>query len=154
MTKTFVADEFCDFLDPNKICDNCGACLNLSKADLHAIRIEEISKNIEENSIVESDLDNLMFNENENDLDWTELMNKAKKIDPTLNRDEIEKLLFIENNNLKEELENLDFEFELEEKESFEEEIIYLEDLNLEESELEEETIEIFPGLRRLKSKK
>ncbi|MGL4850457.1 MAG: hypothetical protein ACRC28_16315 [Clostridium sp.] len=162
MTKAFIVDEFCDFLDPNKICDNCGACLNLSKADLHAIKIEEISKNIDENEMIESELEESTFNENEIALDWSELINKAKKIDPNITKQEIEAMLKstsikvdegIHKPKVKQEYDITEIQNILN-ADDIVEEVIYLEDLEFEEGNLEEDTEEIFPGLRRLKKKK
>ncbi|MGL5416996.1 MAG: hypothetical protein ACRDAU_15120 [Clostridium sp.] len=156
MTKAFIVDEFCDFLDPNKICDNCGACLNLSDADLHAIKIEEISKNVDENAMIESDLDEIIDIKEEVDIpNLEELIIKAQKIDPNMKRSEIEKVLLETYANLNENLSE-DVKYILEdsnESDSFDEEIIYLEDLDLTEADLEDETEEVFPGLRKLKKK-
>lgn len=46
--------DLCD-LNRNKVCDNCGKCLEAEGVDIRAIRIEEISKNVEENQVVEED---------------------------------------------------------------------------------------------------
>ncbi|WP_297634606.1 hypothetical protein [uncultured Clostridium sp.] len=157
MSKAFIVDEYCDFLDPSKICDNCGACLNLSKTDLQAIKIEEIAKNIDENEIIEEDLEDYSLLEHSNIPKWEELVIKAQKIDPNTNKKEIENMLL----NAYSEL-NEDFEehlkipgYELDEKESFidafDKEVIYLEDVNISEDDLENDTEEIFPGVRKLK---
>lgn len=164
MTKAFIVDEFCDFLDPTKICDNCGACLNLSKSDLQAIKIEEIAKNIEENELVESDLEDSEFFEDEFNIpNLEELIAKAQKIDPNMDKELIEKSLLEAysnlNENFKEHLETPSYTLANEDevtilgKDADEEEIIYLEDLNLTEDILESDTEELFPGVRKLKTK-
>lgn len=50
----FVDDDNCIY-DPNKICDNCGKCLEAEGVDIRAIRIEEIAKVSEETSIEASE---------------------------------------------------------------------------------------------------
>ena len=50
-------DDYCDLI-PNKICDNCGKCLEQEGFDTKAIKISEIAKNIEENEKVLKDLEN------------------------------------------------------------------------------------------------
>lgn len=164
MTKAFMVDEFCDFLDPTKVCDNCGACLNLTKSDLQAIKIEEIAKNIDENELIESDLEDSDFIEDEFNIpNWEELVAKAQKIDPNMDKELIEKSLLEAysnlNENFKEHLEipsyNLSHEDDpnLFSSDSFEDDVIYLEDLNINEDDLESDTEELFPGVRKLKIK-
>ncbi|QAA32915.1 hypothetical protein [Clostridium manihotivorum] len=48
-------DELCDIF-PNKICDNCGKCLENEGVDLRAIKIEDIARNVDENDFVEDEL--------------------------------------------------------------------------------------------------
>lgn len=50
-------DDYCDLV-PNKICDNCGKCLEQEGYDTKAIKISEIAKDVEENVKVLKDLDN------------------------------------------------------------------------------------------------
>lgn len=158
MSKAFIVDEYCDFLDPSKICDNCGACLNLSKTDLQAIKIEEISKNIEENPIIEEDLDDSNFLEHSNIPNWEELVLKAQKMAPNSNKKEIEEMLLNAyselNENFEEHLKIPEYKLTESEKISddvFEDDIIYLEDVNISEDDLDSETEEIFPGFRKIK---
>ncbi len=50
----FVDDDNCIY-DSNKICDNCGKCLEAEGVDIRAIKIEEIAKVSEETSIKASE---------------------------------------------------------------------------------------------------
>ncbi|WP_315113240.1 hypothetical protein [Clostridium intestinale] len=50
----FVDDDNCIY-DSNKICDNCGKCLEAEGVDIRAIKIEEIAKVSEETSIQASE---------------------------------------------------------------------------------------------------
>ena len=50
----FVDDDNCIY-DSNKICDNCGKCLEAEGVDIRAIKIEEITKVSEEISIKASE---------------------------------------------------------------------------------------------------
>lgn len=50
----FVDDDNCIY-DSNKICDNCGKCLEAEGVDIRAIKIEEIAKVSEETSIDSSE---------------------------------------------------------------------------------------------------
>lgn len=50
----FVDDDNCIY-DSNKICDNCGKCLEAEGVDIRAIKIEEIAKVSEETSIKTSE---------------------------------------------------------------------------------------------------
>ena len=47
--------EICD-LDPTKVCDNCGKCLEIDGIDIKAINIEDIAKDVEENKYLEEEL--------------------------------------------------------------------------------------------------
>ena len=53
MTK-FTDDDYCDLYE-KKICDNCGKCLEAGGVDIKAIRIEDIAKTVEENTILEEE---------------------------------------------------------------------------------------------------
>ncbi|SHH54722.1 hypothetical protein [Clostridium intestinale] len=50
----FVDDDNCIY-DSNKICDNCGKCLEAEGVDIRAIKIEDIAKVSEETSIKASE---------------------------------------------------------------------------------------------------
>ncbi|GKU24719.1 hypothetical protein [Clostridium folliculivorans] len=62
-----LADELCDIF-PNKVCDNCGKCLENEGIDLKAIKIEDIARNVDENDFVEEELIEL-DEDNYDDLD-------------------------------------------------------------------------------------
>jgi Fe-S-cluster containining protein len=51
----FVDDDNCIY-NSNKICDNCGKCLEAEGVDIRAIKIEEIAKVSEETSIDSSEV--------------------------------------------------------------------------------------------------
>ena len=127
MNKKYTDDDFCDIYS-NRICDNCGDCLEQEGIDTKAINIEEISKNIEENKFLEEELKKLY-----------------------------EDALLQENSS---EDEALDFEIEadLEANDDYVdafEHIEYLDDLDInDDALLEDMTEEIFPGVRRLKSRR
>lgn len=48
-------DDLCDIFG-NKICDNCGKCLEIDGIDIRAINIEDIAKDVEENKYLEEEL--------------------------------------------------------------------------------------------------
>lgn len=48
-------DDLCDIFE-NKICDNCGKCLEIDGVDIRAINIEDIAKDVEENKYLEEEL--------------------------------------------------------------------------------------------------
>lgn len=48
-------DDICDIFS-NKVCDNCGKCLEVDGVDIRAINIEEIAKSVEENKYLEEEL--------------------------------------------------------------------------------------------------
>jgi Fe-S-cluster containining protein len=50
----FVDDDNCIY-NSNKLCDNCGKCLEAEGVDIRAIKIEEIAKASEETSIKASE---------------------------------------------------------------------------------------------------
>lgn len=115
-------DDICD-INKNKICNNCGLCLEEQGIDTKAINIEEIAKTIEENKFLEEELVKLY-----------ELDSEEKKDMASL---EIEDQLTEKNN--EEYIDAFDY-------------IEYIEDLDAnDEVCLEELTEEIFPGVRRMK---
>lgn len=127
MTKKYTEDDYCDIYQ-NRICDNCGDCLEMSGVDTKAINIDDIAKNVEENKFLEEEL--------------KKLYEEAK--------DE-ESLQFEDN-------EVLDFEVQADEEVSEDyvdafEHIEYLDDLDVnDDAFIEDMTEEIFPGVRRLKT--
>lgn len=133
----YTDDDYCDIYE-NKICDNCGKCLEIEGIDTKAIKIEDISKNLEENSILEEEFindlkTNLTDDEleeiNEENLDLKDIYNRFGLKDS-----------FVENT-------------ENEEYEDAFEHIEYLEELSqLNDADFEDMTEEVYPGVRRFKS--
>lgn len=124
MTKKFNEDDYCDIY-ANRICDNCGDCLEMEGIDTKAINIEEISKSIEENKFLEEELKKLYEN----------ALSESK--------DEVVEEFQLDES-IEEDLDYID---------AFEN-IEYLEDIDLsDEDSLEDLTEELFPGVRRLKKK-
>lgn len=127
MTKKYTEDDYCDIYQ-NRICDNCGDCLEMSGVDTKAINIDDIAKNVEENKFLEEEL--------------KKLYEEAKD----------EESLQSEDNEV------LDFEVQADEEVSEDyvdafEHIEYLDDLDVNDDEfIEDMTEEIFPGVRRLKT--
>ncbi|MBL4930914.1 hypothetical protein [Clostridium paridis] len=122
----------CDYCvyDNKKICNNCGKCLEDEGIDIKAIRIEEIAKNVEENDFVENE-----FVEDE----FVEVEESDDTQDDEADFEEDVELAFTESN---------------EEYEDAWDHIEYVEDLDglvEDETYLEENSNEVFPGLRRIK---
>ncbi|BCZ46616.1 Zn-finger domain-containing protein [Clostridium gelidum] len=135
MTYKYTDDDNCDIYE-NKICDNCGKCLELEGIDTKAIKIEDIAKTKEENELLEE-----------------EFLNDLKT---SLNEDELHE---IDEENL--DLKDIYSKFgkttnEIDDsKEEYEdafEHIEYLDEVGLNADEdIEEMTEEIYPGIRKLK---
>lgn len=133
----YTDDDYCDIYE-NKICDNCGKCLEIEGIDTKAIKIEDISKNLEENSILEEEFindlkTNLTDDEleeiNEENLDLKDIYNRFGLKDSCVENSE-------------------DEEYE----DAFEH-IEYLEEFSqLNDADLEDITEEVYPGVRRFKS--
>ena len=140
MKKKYTEDDYCDLYE-NKICDNCGKCLEDQGVDIRAIKIEDIAKNVEENKILEEE--------------WKSMIAKAQNIDPSIDKEDLEKALkeAYSSINLKEN-ENVSKEYEDDEYIDAFEFVEYLDEADLFEDNLEEETEEIFPGVRKLIKKK
>lgn len=129
MNNKYSNDDYCDIYE-NKICDNCGKCLEEEGIDIRAINIEDISKDVEENKVLEDEYKKSL---------------EVLKIEKSMQEEETLKNAYdkfnLENPNI------LDEEYE----DAFDH-IEYLEDDNLfEDGNLEEITEEIFPGVRKLK---
>lgn len=125
--KIYTEDDYCDVYE-GKICDNCGDCLEQEGIDTKAINIEDIAKTVEENAFLESELKRALEEAREEE-----------------NKEYQEKTITAE--------EFFDEDMETEYIDAFEH-IEYLDDVELfDELNLEEMTEEIFPGVRRLKSK-
>lgn len=141
MTFKYSDDDYCDIYE-NKICDNCGKCLEIDGIDTKAIKIEDIAKTQEENEILEEEfLNDLKTSLDEDELREIEetnldLKDIYTKFGKTLN-----------NFNDFESSSNKDDEYE----DAFDH-IEYLDEVELlDEMTLEEMTEEIYPGVRRVK---
>ena len=124
-------DDFCD-IGLDKICDNCGKCLELEGVDTKAINLQEISKIVEEKYELNDNLESEETIIGEDELSY--------------DNDEVESL------------DDLDWELKLKELDSEYEDafehIEYIEDMDLNDDLiLEEMTDEIYPGVRRIKKK-
>jgi Fe-S-cluster containining protein len=123
-------DDYCDIYE-KKICDNCGKCLELDGVDIKAINIEDIAKTVEENKVLEEDYKIELesqsdITEEDEDLELINAYKSLNEEDYNLNEDE--------------------------EYEDAFDHIEYLEDDDLfDENNLEDRTIEVFPGVRKLK---
>jgi len=140
MAYKYTDDDYCDIYE-NKICDNCGKCLEIGGIDTKAIKIEDIAKTKEENELLEE-----------------EFLNDLKS---SLSEDELQE---IDEDNL--ELKDIYNKFgkslESFDNSSFEEEgyedafdhVEYLDEIGLEnDMNLEEMTEELYPGVRTLKKR-
>lgn len=135
----YTDDDYCDIYE-NKICDNCGKCLEMEGYDTKAIKIEDIAKTVEENKVLEEEY----IKELKAQKEAEKSMDKEEDI---LDKDaELKKAYDIfgtEHN----------FNFSDDDYEDAFEHIDYNESF-LNEEELDEITEEVFPGVRKLKEKK
>lgn len=137
MAYKYTDDDYCDIYE-NKICDNCGKCLEMEGIDTKAIKIEDIAKSKEENEILEEEFFNdlkasLSEDElqeiNEDNLDLKEIYNKFGKTSD----------LF-------------DAPIAAEEYEDAFDHVEYLDEIGLtNDVDIEEMTEELYPGIRKLK---
>lgn len=126
MTYKYTEDDYCD-LFAKKICDNCGKCLEEDGIDIRAINIDDIAKTVEENSFIEEELKNAL--------------------DALKEEQDSKEELTIENYN--DILNNLDNNEDY--VDAFDN-IIYFDELGVDnDTELEELTEEIYPGIRKMK---
>lgn len=137
MTK-FTDDDYCDLYE-KKICDNCGKCLEAGGVDIKAIRIEDIAKTVEENTILEEEYKSELEAEAEKELmNEEESLNASKKLKDAYNEFKTE----------------TGFDFS---QEDYEDAFDHIEDLEgvdlFDEEALKELTEEVFPGVRKLKNK-
>lgn len=131
MSQVYNEDDYCDLYE-KKICDNCGRCLQNEGIDIKAIKIEEISKNIEQNEFLEEEYKKelSLMEEDIFDIEESEKIKNAYK---KLKEDPL--------------FRSLDIEYE----DAFDH-IEYINDIDFsDENTLEEMTIEIFPGVRQIK---
>lgn len=144
MNNKYNDDDYCDLYE-NKICDNCGKCLEQEGIDIKAINIMDIAKTVEENKVLEDEyMEALKAQEdaeNDSELD--------AQIDASLEDLRSAYRQFEEENNI-----SLDDD----EYEDAFDHIELLEDYDLgdlfDDDNLEEMTEEIFPGVRKLKKNK
>ena len=136
MTYKYSDDDYCDIYE-NKICDNCGKCLEIDGIDTKAIKIEDIAKTKEENKVLEEEfLNDLKSSLNKDEL--LEIDEDKLDLKEIYNKFGMEKDLFddgIEDNYV----------------DAFEH-IEYLDEIGLSNDlDLDEATEEIYPGIRKLK---
>ena len=149
----YTDDDYCDIYE-NKICDNCGKCLEEQGIDIRAIRIEDIAKTVEENKLLEEEYMNSIQSKSDNinnleDYDKNENDSAISDVETKLNMDEAKTLaeaykIFEDEHKISLE----DYEYE----DAFDY-IEYLEEDIFDENTLEDMTEEIFPGVRKLKTK-
>lgn len=140
MTFKYTDDDYCDIYE-NKICDNCGKCLEIDGVDTKAIKIEDIAKTKEENELLEEEF--------LNDL-------KASLDDDELNEIEEDNLnlkeIYNKFGNALNDSKNLDTLLDDDDYEDAFDHVEYLDEIEmLDEINLEEMTEEIYPGVRRVK---
>ena len=137
MKNNYTDDDYCDLYE-NKICDNCGKCLEDQGIDIRAIKIEDISKNIEENKVLEEE--------------WKAMVAIAQNIDPSVDSEDLEKALKEAYSSLNLGISNENADDKSEYIDAFDN-IAYLDDVQLSDEDLEDQTEEIFPGVRRIVQK-
>lgn len=138
MTYKYTDDDYCDIYE-NKICDNCGKCLEMEGIDTKAIKIEDIAKTKEENQLLEEEfLNDLKSSLNEDELD--EIAEDKLDLKDIYNK-------FGKSSDLVEDT----FSEESDYEDAFEH-IEYLDEIGLEnDMDIEEMTEEVYPGIRKLK---
>lgn len=123
--RNFNEDDICDIY-PNRICDNCGDCLKEEGIDVRAIKIEDIAKNVEENAFLEEEYRKMLA-----------LLKEEGSLDK-LEDDTFDELKGEENQEYIDAFDHIE----------------YIDDLELlDEENFDEATEEIFPGVRKLKTK-
>ena len=131
MTNKYNEDDYCDLFS-KKICDNCGKCLEEDGIDIRAINIDDIAKNVEENAFIEEELKNALEALKEEESDLKEDLSEELTLD-----------------NYNDVLDKLDSDEEY--VDAFDN-IVYFDELGVEnDTELEELTEEIYPGIRKMK---
>jgi len=136
MAFKYTDDDYCDIY-PNKLCDNCGKCLEMEGIDVRAIKIEDIAKDKKENKILEEEfIEDLKSNLSEEDLEEIKEAN--------YNLADIYKKFKDEHS-----LEN-DADFEDEEYVDAFENVDYLDNYEIDDNNIEEMTEEVYPGVRKL----
>ena len=141
MAFKYTDDDYCDIYE-NKICDNCGKCLEMDGVDVRAIKIEDIAKTQEENEILEEEfLEEIKSTLSQEDLEEIKaqnlnLMDIYKKFKEEVN--------FSEDDYINDESTEYEYAFD---------HIEYLDNVSLNEEDIDELTEEIYPGVRKLKKK-
>ena len=141
MAFKYTDDDYCDIYE-NKICDNCGKCLEMDGVDVRAIKIEDIAKTQEENEILEEEfLEEIKSTLSQEDLEEIRaqnlnLMDIYKKFKEEVN--------FSEDDYINDESTEYEDAFD---------HIEYLDNVSLNEEDIDELTEEIYPGVRKLKKK-
>lgn len=131
MINKYTEDDYCDLFS-KKICDNCGKCLEEDGIDIRAINIDDIAKNVEENAFIEEELKNALEALKEEESDLKEDLSEELTLD-----------------NYNDILDKLDSDEEY--VDAFDN-IVYFDELGVEnDTELEELTEEIYPGIRKMK---
>ena len=135
MTYKYTDDDYCDIYE-NKICDNCGKCLELEGIDTKAIKIEDIAKTKEENELLEEEfLIDLKTSLNEDELHEIDEENLDLKD------------IYSKFGETKNEINDSEEDYE----DAFEH-IEYLDEVGLnDDSDMNEMTEEVYPGIRKLK---
>ena len=127
----YTEDDYCDLFS-KKICDNCGKCLEEDGIDIRAINIDDIAKTVEENAFIEEELKNAL-----------DALKEEEKDSENSSEEEIS----LENYN--DILNNLDNNEDY--VDAFDN-IVYFDELGVDnDTELEELTEEIYPGIRKMK---
>ncbi|NME81655.1 hypothetical protein [Clostridium sp. SM-530-WT-3G] len=137
----YTDDDYCDIYE-NKICDNCGKCLELEGIDTKAIRIEDIAKTQEENSVLEEEfLEDLKASLDEAELEEIEEEN--------MDLDEIYKKFGSSLNNSDDFNGGLEEDIDEEYEDAFDH-MEYIDEIAaLNDIDFEEMTEEVYPGVRR-----
>jgi len=128
MTNKYTEDDYCDLFSKK----NCGKCLEEDGIDIRAINIDDIAKNVEENAFIEEELKNALEALKEEESDLKEDLSEELTLD-----------------NYNDILDKLDSDEEY--VDAFDN-IVYFDELGVEnDTELEELTEEIYPGIRKMK---
>ena len=137
----YTDDDYCDIYE-NKICDNCGKCLELEGNDTKAIRIEHIAKTQEENSVLEEEfLEDLKASLDEAELEEIE--------EEDMDLDEIYKKFGSSLNNSDDFNGGLEEDIDEEYEDAFDH-MEYIDEIAaLNDIDFEEMTEEVYPGVRR-----
>ena len=124
MSEKYTEDDFCD-LYSKKICDNCGKCLEQNGIDIRAINIEDISKSVEQNEIIENELQEALATlQRESE---EEVVEEYKTAEEFLGESEADDYVDAFDN------------------------VVYFDELGFEEDSLAEMTEEVYPGIRKIK---